>query len=332
MPVVALDLIESTTRDALVAHGANAEVAASVANAVRVAEARGNKICGLYYLESYCVQLTTGRVQGDVVPEVSTPRPGVVRVDGKLGFAQPAFAAGLGQAIDAARDNGICGYSLEHVHTATSVAYFTERLALAGLIAIGCTNASPRVAPPGGSAALLGTNPMAMSVPDGTGGIAMQFDFATSAVALGTITRAKAAGQSIELGWAVDAEGQPTTDPAAALEGSLQSAGGYKGWGLGLMVEILAAGLTGGRRSVDVPPLKTPEGAPHDLGLFCIVIDPDGWDARNLVAQLEALADDVADQPGARVPGASLADPTDVEIEDDVWQMVLGLAGRAAGR
>ncbi len=84
------------------------------------------------------------------------------------------------------------------------------------------------VAPPGGNQKTIGTNPFAMSVPGKDGGVAMHFDFSTSAVALGKITMAKAAGEKIPLGWAVDAEGQPTTDPEAALKGALVSAGGDK--------------------------------------------------------------------------------------------------------
>jgi (2R)-3-sulfolactate dehydrogenase (NADP+) len=327
MAQLTLDEIEATSRQALVRHGAREDIAASVANAIRVAESRGNKICGLYYLESYCLQLESGRIPSSVDPEVHHDRPGAVRVDGKLGFAQWAFAAGFDQAVAAAREAGICGYSVEHTHTCTSVGYFTEQFARAGLLAIGCTNATPRVAPPGGSVPLLGTNPIAMAVPDGSGGVSFQFDFSTSAVALGTITRAKAAGESIPLGWAVDGDGNPTTDPGAALEGSLQSAGGYKGYGFGLMVELLASALTGGRRSVDVPPLKAPTGEPHDLGQFYIVIDPGAYSGDGFHDHLVSLAASIADQAGARLPGQNTVDQDPIEVEDDVWALVTGLAG-----
>lgn len=327
MPALSLDLIESTTHAALVRHGARDDIAASVAHAVRIAEAKGNKICGLYYVESYCLQLDSGRIPGDVDPIVSHDRPGAVRVDGRLGFAQSAFAAGFDAAVHAARAAGICGYSVEHTHTCTSVGYFTEQFAREGLLAIGCTNATPRVAPPGGDRPLLGTNPLAMAVPDGRGGVAFQFDFSTSAVALGTITRAAAAGETIPLGWAVDANGEPTTDPEAALQGSLLSAGGYKGYGLGLMVELLASALTGGRRSVDVPPLKAPTGEPHDLGQFYIVIDPGSYSGAGFHDHLVALGRSIADQPGARLPGTPAPLPESVDVEDAVWQRMLELAG-----
>ena len=326
---VSLDVIESTTNEALLRHGASPDVAKSVAHAVRIAERNGNKICGLYYLESYCTQLTTGRVQGKVEPVVTIDRPGVVRVDAGLGFAQPAFAAGLPAAVEAARTNGICAMSIEHAHTCTSLGYFTEQLAQNNLLAIGSTNASARVAPPGGSTPLLGTNPFAMAVPDGDGGIAFQFDFSTSAVALGKITMAAAAGESIPLGWAVDADGEPTTDPDAALKGSLVSAGGYKGFGLGLLVEVLASALTGGRRSVDVPPLKAPAGPPHDLGQFYIAIDPGAFSDTGFYDHLAELAASVADQPGARLPGgpdSAKVNVTEVDLEDAVWESVQALA------
>ena len=234
---VSVSEIETRSKAALIAHGAGEMQAGAVAHAVGRAEARGNVICGLYYLESYCIQLKSGRVNGMVEPVVTHPRPGAVLADAKFGFAQPAFAAGLQKAVDAARTNGVATLAVAHAHTCTSLGYFTEQIAGQGLIAIGATNASPVVAPPGGNKAVIGTNPFAMSVP-GDGKMAMHFDFSTSAVALGKITMAKAAGEPIPLGWAVDAEGKPTTDPEAALKGALVSAGGYKGWGLGLKVEL----------------------------------------------------------------------------------------------
>ena len=99
---VSLDEIEAKTTTSLVAHGADRWIAESVARAVRKAEATGNLICGLYYLESYCTQLRTGRVNGAVEPVVSQPKASAVKVDAKLGFAQPAFDRGIGPATDAA--------------------------------------------------------------------------------------------------------------------------------------------------------------------------------------------------------------------------------------
>lgn len=325
MPQVSLDEIETTTRAALEQHGALPWIAREVAHAVRVAESIGNRICGLYYLESYCLQLKSGRVKGDAEPVVTRPKPGAVMVDAAFGFAQPAFKRGLPEALAAARECGVASLAVGHAHTCTSLGYFTEQIAREGLIAIGMTNASPIVAPPGGKTRVLGTNPMAFSVPDGQGGIAMQFDQSTTTVALGKITMAKAAGESIPEGWAVDADGKPTTDPAAALGGSLISTGGYKGWGFGLMVELLAAGMTGGTVSRHVKPLKVPEGTPHDLGQYYLLMDHTV--SGDFLDRLQQVAEGVAQDEGARMPGQGKQPQDPVMLEDAVWAQTLTLAG-----
>lgn len=325
MPNITLDEIESATKTALERHGAYSWVAEEVAKAVRKAEAVGNRICGLYYLESYCQQLQTGRVDGKAEPVITCPRPATVYVDAKFGFAQPAFARGLPKAIAAAKEYGVASLAVGHAHTCTSLGYFTEQIARQGLIGLGLTNASPIVAPPGGKTRVIGTNPIAFSVPDGTGGIAMQFDQSTTTVALGKITMAKAAGEQIPVGWAVDADGQPTNDPEAALGGSLISMGGYKGWGFGLMAELLAAGMTGGVVSRDVKPLKAPEGPPHDLGQYYLLIGPDS--SPEFFERFERVAEGIALDEDARMPGRGKEEQDPVTLEQAVWDQTLALAG-----
>ena len=317
--------IETKSKAALMAHGAAEMQARHVAAAVARAEALGNVICGLYYLESYCTQLVSGRVSGTVFPVVSKPRLGAVKSDAQFGFAQPAFAAGLAEAVTTARDNGIASYAVANAHTCTSLGFFTEQIAAHGLIGIGMTNASPVVAPPGGNKAVIGTNPIAMTVP-GAEAPALHFDFSTSAVALGKITMAKAAGQQIPLGWAVDADGQPTTDPEAALKGALVSAGGYKGWGFGLMVELLAAGMTGSVNSLDVKGLKLPDGPPHGLGQFYILMDPTTY-GPHFTDRFARVAEAVAEQEGARLPGSRRKVMDVVDVPEALWAQVEGLAG-----
>lgn len=320
---VTREQIEELSFKALCKHGASDWVAREVAKAVRRAEETGNVICGLYYLESYCLQLTSGRVKGQVEPEVSTPKPASVKSDAKFGFAQAAFARGLPVAIEAAKTNGTASFAVANAHTCTSLGFFTEQIAAQGLIGIGFTNASPVVAPPGGNKAVIGTNPIAMSVP-GQGAPAMHFDFSTSAVALGKITMAKAAGEDIPLGWAVDAEGNATTDPTAALGGALVSVGGYKGWGFGLMAEVLAAGMTGSVNSLNVSGLKLPDGPPHGLGQFYLLLDP-GTYTDAFVDRFATVADAVAQQEGARIPGAQRAEKNVVEVADTHWEKLSGL-------
>lgn len=323
---VSLDEIESVTQRALQAAGADRWVAVEVAKAVREAEATGNVICGLYYLESYCLQLASGRVKGSADPIVSRPKPASVKVDAGYGFAQAAFSRALPQAIETAREMGTCSLAVCHAHTCTSLGYFTRQIAQAGLVGIGFTNASAVVSPPGGNKAVLGTNPIAMSVPAEQGGVAFQFDQSTSAVALGKITMAAAAGESIPLGWAVDAAGEPTTDPQAAIKGSLVSTGGYKGYGFGLMAEILAAAMTGGVNSTGVKQLKAAAGEPHDLGQFYFLLDPGTYAGDDFWQRLASLTDAVQQQESARLPGSRAVSQDDVSIDAALWQKMKSLS------
>jgi (2R)-3-sulfolactate dehydrogenase (NADP+) len=324
MPVTPITRILDLSKAALLRHGAVPGVAAEMARAIAWAEARDNRICGLYYLESYCQQLRSGRVDGQATARITQPRASEIRVDAAHGFAQPAFAQAREAAVAAAEATGIAVVAMHNAHTCTALGYFTEQIALAGCIGLGMTNASPIVAAPGGKTRVLGTNPMSFAVPDGAGGLAMLFDQSTTTTALGRITMAKAAGEPIPEGWAVDAQGQPTTDAAAALQGSLTSSGGYKGWGLGLMVEVLAACLTGGTLSADVKPLKAPEGAPHDLGQVFVLIHPGN---AGFFDRVKTLAEIATQDEGARVPGRGKRPAEAVEVPEALLSQLHALAG-----
>jgi (2R)-3-sulfolactate dehydrogenase (NADP+) len=197
-----------------------------------------------------------------------------------------------------------------------------------GLIGLGFTNASPVVAAPGGKSRVIGTNPIACSVPNGQGGMAMHFDFSTSAVALGKITMAKYAGEKIPFGWAVDENGNPTDDPEAALKGSLCSAGGYKGWGFGLLAELMASAMTGSVNSLDVGGLKLADGPPHRLGQTYIIMDTTTF-GDQFGERFQRLADAIAEDEGARIPGAQRDPMTTVNVDDALWQKITDLGNRS---
>ncbi|MDB9816545.1 Ldh family oxidoreductase [Amylibacter sp.] len=311
---VNLSEVEALTEKALTSHGASVWIAKSVARAVRTAEAKGNLICGLYYLESYCSQLITGRVNGTVEPIVTLPKAASIHVDAKFGFAQAAFERAMPLTIETAVKTGTCSLAISHSHTCTSLGYFTEQIAKSGFIGIGFTNASAVVSPPGGNKAILGTNPIAMAIPSKNGDIAFQFDQSTSAIALGKITMAASAGEAIPLGWAVDSYGNNTTDPNKALKGSLKSSGDYKGWGFGLMTEVLAAAFTGSVNSLDVKGLKLPEGKPHNLGQCYLILDPNTH-GNSFFDRIDRIINAVAEQEGTRLPGSNFIMPEFVKIE-----------------
>ena len=311
---VNLSEVEALTEKALTSHGASVWIAKSVARAVKTAEAKGNLICGLYYLESYCSQLITGRVNGTVEPIVTLPKAASIHVDAKFGFAQAAFERAMPLTIETAVKTGTCSLAISHSHTCTSLGYFTEQIAKSGFIGIGFTNASAVVSPPGGDKAILGTNPIAMAIPSKNGDIAFQFDQSTSAIALGKITMAASAGEAIPLGWAVDSNGNDTTDPNKALKGSLKSSGDYKGWGFGLMTEVLAAAFTGSVNSLDVKGLKLPEGKPHNLGQCYLILDPNTH-GNSFFDRIDRIINAVAEQEGTRLPGSNFIMPEFVKIE-----------------
>ena len=324
MPNINVKEILNVSKSALVQHGSDDWVATHVAEAIAASESVGNRICGLYYLESYCEQLISGRVSGRAYPEVHLVRPSSVYVDAKDGFAQPAFSKGLPEVLKVAQETGIASLSIGRAHTCTSLGFFTKKIAQAGFLGLGFTNASPIVAPPGGKSRIIGTNPIAFSVPDGNGGIAMQFDQSTTTVALGKITMAKAAGKSIPQGWALDKDGNPTTNPEDAIQGTLVSSGGYKGWGFGLMAEILVAGMTGGRISKNVAPLKAKEGEPHNLGQFYIVIDPAS--GASFYNRLEELTAVISAEEGTRMPGQYTIPQSEVDVPDELWGLAISLS------
>ncbi|MDG2248005.1 MAG: Ldh family oxidoreductase [Paracoccaceae bacterium] len=324
MPRISVNDIHNISKTALVQHGALDWISEEVSDAVATSESVGNRICGLYYLESYCEQLLSGRVNGQASPDVQLVRSGAIYVDADDGFAQPAFSKGLPEALKLAKENGIASLSVGRAHTCTSLGYFTKKIAEAGFLGLGLTNASPIVAPPGGKSRIIGTNPIAFSVPDGNGSIAMQFDQSTTTVALGKITMAKAAGKSIPEGWALDKDGKATTDPEQALKGTLVSAGGYKGWGFGLMAEILVAGMTGGKISKNVAPLKAKDGEPHNLGQFYIIIDPAS--GASFYNRLEELTTIISSEEGTRMPGQYTVPQTEVDVPDDLWNLAIDLS------
>jgi (2R)-3-sulfolactate dehydrogenase (NADP+) len=324
MPRISVNDIHNISKTALVQHGALDWISEEVSDAVAASESVGNRICGLYYLESYCEQLLSGRVNGQASPDVQLVRSGAIYVDADDGFAQPAFSKGLPEALKLAKENGIASLSVGRAHTCTSLGYFTKKIAKSGFLGLGLTNASPIVAPPGGKSRIIGTNPIAFSVPDGNGSIAMQFDQSTTTVALGKITMAKAAGKSIPEGWALDKDGKATTDPEQALKGTLVSAGGYKGWGFGLMAEILVAGMTGGKISKNVAPLKAKDGEPHNLGQFYIIIDPAS--GASFYNRLEELTTIISSEEGTRMPGQYTVPQTEVDVPDDLWNLAIDLS------
>lgn len=302
--VMSIDEITALAREALTAAGASALQAQPLARAIAAAEADGIPSHGLSYLPTYCEHLRCGKVLGGAIPDVSKPKPALLVVDARSGFAHPAIEAGFSQLAPLAREMGVAVMAVRNSYNCGVLGYHTERLAGEGLLALGFTNAPASIAPAGGRKAVVGTNPFAIAVPDGKGGVAISIDQSASVVAKSEVMRHKRAGKPIPEGWAFGPDGQFTTDPDTALKGTMAPSGGYKGFGAGLMVEILAAAASGAVLAIDASPFSGPVGGPPRTGQFFIAIDAQASSGGVFAERIARLAEAIAAQEGAHVPGA----------------------------
>ncbi len=301
MTMLSLDDIETLTRDALLRCGANEVQAEPTAESIRDAEAEGIRNVGLGYLPTYCSHLLCGKVDGSAVPSVAEPVGSVVRADAAFGFCHPAFVAAEDRFVALTHDCGVALLTIGQSYSAGVLGWMVDRLARKGLVGLGFANSSPLVAPWGGHMARLGTNPLAFAAPR----VAAQpfvFDMATSATAYVNILQAAQESREIPLGWGLDSTGQPTQDAHAALQGTVAPLGGAKGFGLGLMFEIIAAGIGGGNWGVDTSSFGDDIGGPPGVGQVFIAIDP-ARTASDFGSRLEALFAILCSEPGVRLPG-----------------------------
>lgn len=301
MPRLTLDEIHAIAHAALTRCGASGLQADATSRSMRDAEAEGLRNIGLAYLPVYCSHLLCGKVVGDAVPSIGRPDGAVLTVDAGLGFCHPAFEAALPAFTALTRERGIALLRLQHSYSAGVLGWMVDLLARHELVALGFANSSPLVAPWGGRTKRLGTNPLAFAAPR-VGHPPFVVDMATSATAYVNIREAAAAGEEIPLGWAVGPDGQPTTDAAVGLAGSVAPLGGAKGFALGLIVEILAAGIGGGHWGVESSPFMTDEGGPPDVAQTFVAIDP-ARVAPGFGDRLETLLTAMLTDDGVRLPG-----------------------------
>lgn len=294
---------EDLVAAALVRSSVSQANARSVARALVAAEADGQGGHGLSRVLAYAAQARSGKVAGHARPRLEKVRGALLRVDACNGFAFPAIDAALDALAPLAREMGLAGAAITRSHHAGQLGAHVERLAEQGLVGLMVTNTPKAMAPWGGAAPLYGTNPIAFAAPCGEGP-ALVIDMSLSRVARGKVMAAAQRGEAIPEGWALDAAGNPTTDPRAALAGTMVPAGEAKGAALALMVEILSATLTGANPSSAATSFFDAEGAPPGIGHLVLAIDPDAA-ASGFAARIAALLDSVLAEPGTRLPGTS---------------------------
>jgi len=280
--------------------GATAETALSLARAAVAAEAEGQPSVGLAHFVDYLDAMAAGRIDAGAKPRLSRPAATMIVSDVRGGAAHTGFDAAFADVVATARSLGMALFSQKNAYTCGALGYFTGRLAEAGLVAIAATNGPPLLAGSGGTKAVYCTNPLAFSAPSADGRH-LTIDQASSATAFVNIRKAARAGESIPAGWALDAEGQPTTDAARAVKGVLLAFGGSRGANIALMVEVLSAAMTGANWSVDAPSFTSGSQSPGTgmlvLALRPELIDPDFQD--RMAGHLERLRRDF----GVHIPG-----------------------------
>ncbi|MCH4874851.1 Ldh family oxidoreductase [Pseudomonas sp. TMW22091] len=284
-------------------HGTSAAVAQVLADNCARAQRDGSYSHGVFRIPGYLSSLASHWVDGQAVPVVEDVASGFVRVDAANGFAQPALAAARGLLVEKARSAGIAVLAIRNSHHFAALWPDVEPFAEEGLVALSVVNSMTCVVPHGASKPLFGTNPIAFAAPR-AGGSPIVFDLATSAIAHGDVQIAARKGHALPAGMGVDKHGAATENPKEILDGgALLPFGGHKGSALSMMVELLAAALTGGNFSFEFDWSKHPGAQTPWTGQLLIVIDPSKSAGNNFAERSAELVRQMQGVGLERMPG-----------------------------
>jgi delta1-piperideine-2-carboxylate reductase len=284
--------------------GLNEVQRGAVTRAIISAERDGCKSHGIFRIEGLLRTVKASKVNPLAVPALDpAPASAIVRVNAGRGFANAGLELGIPTLAERARASGIAALVINDCVHFSALWLEIESLAAQGLAGLAMCPSYATVAPTGGNAPLLGTNPFAFGWPRGANNPYV-FDFATSVAARGEIELHRRAGKKIPEGWAIDAEGKPTTDPLAALSGAMLPFGNHKGSAIGTMIELLAGIMIGDLTSAEaLKELGTTTLLPRH-GELLIALSPEAFNAGRSgfdLSRAEVLFDAIASQ-GARLP------------------------------
>ena len=306
MAMIPITAARALVADRLMRAGANEAMAQSTARALVLAEAQGLGSHGLSRVAQYAGQLRNGRVNRDALPAVVGGRGGALLVDAGEGLAFAACELAITQAIERAREFGVAFAGVTNSHHCGVVVDHLRPVAAAGMVGLGFANSPAAMPAAGGKHAIFGTNPVAAVFPRRSGE-PLLIDLSLSEVARGKLMVAAKEGRPIPLGWALDQDGQPTTEPKAGLEGSMLPIGAVsspKGAMLALLVELLVTALIGANFGFEASSFFVEEGNRPRIGQAFIVIDPAalaGSDA--YLDRIEVLIAEMLRDDGVRLPG-----------------------------
>jgi len=273
-------------------YGESETDASLVADCLVKADLRGISTHGTYLLIPIFDRLQAGMINIPTTIEVIKEKGSVTIIDGGNGLGQLAARRAMEISLQKAKDFGIAITSVKNTNNVSFLGYYTELASQRRMIGIAASNAAPSIAPWGSSESFTGTNPFSVSIP-AKDRRPMILDMSSSVVARGKIRQAYRNKQPIPLGWALDSEGNPTTDPAEALKGTLQPIAGPKGSGLAIIIDILAGMLSGSQYGPEVKTFHKLEGA-TGVGVFCIAIDIEYFlDSEEFTSKVDCYIDSI---------------------------------------
>ena len=307
--------VQARVDAALQRAGAGPAMAHSTARALVLAECQGQAGHGLSRVVQYCTHLRNGRANGAAVPQVLKRQGAALVVDAQAGLAFPACELAVAEAINTARTQGVAVAGVVRSHHCGVLVDHLRAVAAAGMVGLGFANSPAAMPAAGGKHPVFGTNPVAAvfprrqpaGAPEGARD-PLLIDLSLSEVARGKLMVAATEGRAIPAGWALDADGQPTTDAKAGLAGSmlpLGAATSTKGAMLALVVELLVTAVIGAQFGFEASSFFVDEGNRPGIGQAFIVIDPGALAGREqFLDRIEVLVAEMLRDDAVRLPGA----------------------------
>ena len=318
MPRHGLDELSTLATKALMNAGASTAMADATVRALRYAEARGLASHGFSRITQYTTHLRNGRANGKAQPRVINGKAAACLIDAEEGLAFAACELAITEAIARAKTAGACFACVTNSHHFGAAAYHVEAVAAAGMVGLAFGNSPAAMPAWGGTRGIFGTNPIAAAFPR-EHAAPLLIDLSLSEVARGKLMIAAKKGESIPLGWALDKDGKPTTDPKAGMEGTMMPAGGVKGAMLALIVELLCCALTGAAFGYEADSFFVDEGNRPRIGQAFLVIDPGALAGREMFfARIESLIAAMLAEEGVRLPGDRRAGIAEMSTRDGV--------------
>lgn len=299
------------------------EAATLLADTLVQADLWGHQSHGVMRLFWYAARIRSGATRIHAAPRIDGGLGAIATMDGQGGQGQVVARAAMLHAIALAKDHGIGAVAVRNSGHFGTAMYFARMAAAAGCVGFISTNASPAMAPWGGMEKRVGNNPWSWAVLAGRFPT-MMLDVANTAVARGKLYLAKQRGEAIPDTWAVDAEGNATTDPALGIAGTILPMAGHKGYAISTIMDVLSGVLTGSRFGRSIIGPYVPEGE-SGVGHLVIVIDIEA--TRGLAAfeaDMEQLIRDLKDTP--RRPGVEeIYYPGEIEARSEARNRTNGI-------